>query len=188
MGPVCFLRALFFGSGGVDEMEAEFAYTVSHRYPGAAMKIRYLLLLPCMLYAGLAQADVYKRVDKDGNVTYSNVPLKGGKKIELEPLPTMKPYKATQGEQDMVNKGVQKKRDDERRKILEDELASEEKLLAEARKNLQDAQDNPRISHIDGKTYRNVEGQQEAINAAQDQVTLHEKNIEALKQELSQIK
>ncbi len=152
------------------------------------MKIRYLLLLSCMVYAGYAQADVYKRVDKDGNVTYSNVPIKGGKKIELETLPTMKPFKATPAEQDSVNKGVQKKRDDERRKILEDELAAEEKQLAEARQNLQDAQDNPRISHVDGKTYRNVEGQQDAIKAAQDQVTLHERNIEMLKQELSQFK
>lgn len=169
-------------------MEAEFAYTVDYVHPGTAMKIRYLLLLPCLVYVGFAQADVYKRVDKDGNVTYSNTPLKGGKKIELEPLPTMNPYKESASEHDMVNKGVQKRRDDDRRKILEDELASEEKLLAEARQNLQDAQDNPQVSHVGGKTYRNVEGQQEAIKAAQDQVTLHEKNIEALKQELSQFK
>ena len=184
MGPRLFLGCLM----ALGEMAPEFAYTVAYDFSGVAMKMRYLLLLPCLVCAGVAQADVYKRVDKDGNVTYSNVPIKGGKKIDLEPLPTMKPYKETPAEHDMVNKGVQKKRDDDRRKILEDEMASEEKLLAEARQNLKDAEDNPQISHVDGKTYRNVEGQQEAIKAAQEQVTLHEKNIEALKQELSQIK
>ncbi len=152
------------------------------------MKVRYLLLVPCMVYAAYAQADVYKRVDENGNVTYSNVPIKGGKKIELEQLPTMAPYKQSSSEHDKVDKAVQKNRDAERRKILEDELASEEKLLAEARQNLQDAQDNPRIAHSGGKTYRNVAGQEEDIKAAQDQVTLHEKNVEALKQELSQMK
>jgi hypothetical protein len=152
------------------------------------MKLRYLLLLPCLAYAGYAQADIYKRVDKDGNVTYSNVPLKGSKKIELEPLPTMKPYTESAADHDRVNKAEQKNRDADRKKILQDELATEEKLLAEARQSLQDAQDNPRVSHVDGKTFRNVAGQEEDIKAAQDQVTLHEKNVEALKQELSQFK
>ncbi len=152
------------------------------------MKFRYLLLLPCLVYAACAQADIYKRVDENGNVTYSNVPIKGGKKIELEQLPTMAPYKESSGEHERVDKSVQKRRDDERRKILEDELASEEKLLAEARQNLQDAQDNPHVSHVGGKTYRNVAGQEEDISAAEAQVTLHQNNVNALKQELSQLK
>lgn len=152
------------------------------------MKFRYLLLLPCVVYAGYAQADIYKRVDKDGNVTYSTTPIKGGKKIELEQLPTMTPYKESTEDHERVNKAVQKNRDSERRKILQDELAAEQKLLDEARQNLKDAQDNPRISTVGGKSYRNVAGQEEDVKAAQEQVTLHEKNVEALKQELSQLK
>ncbi len=152
------------------------------------MRLRYLILLPCLAYAGYTQADIYKRVDKDGNVTYSNTPIKGGKKIDLGPLPTMEPYKASASDAVRVNQATQKSRDEQRRRILEDELAAEEKQLAEARQNLQDAEDNPRISHVGGKTYRNVEGQQEDIKAAQDQVTQHERNIEAIKQELSRLK
>lgn len=151
------------------------------------MKLRYLILLPCLAW-GHAQADIYKRVDKDGNVTYSNSPLKGGKKIELEPLPTMSPYNASDADAARVKQATQKGRDDQRRRILEDELAAEEKQLAEARQNLQDAEDNPHVSHINGKTFRNVEGQQEDIKAAQDQVAQHQRNIEALKQELSRLK
>jgi hypothetical protein len=171
-----------------DEMEPEFAYTVHSDHPGQAMKFSYLLLFLCITYAGYAQADVYKRVDKDGNVTYSNVPIKGGKKIELQELQTMQPFKEDKADHDKVDKNTQKDRDAERRKILEDELAAEEKLLAEARQKLQDAQDNPQVSHVNGKSFRNVTGQEEAIKNAQDQVTLHEKNVEALKQELAQLK
>ncbi len=141
-----------------------------------------------MVYAGYAQADIYKKVDKDGNVTYSNKPIKGGKKIELQELHTMEPFKGTTAEQEQVDRTVQKNRDAERRKILEDELAAEQKLLAEARQNLQDAQDNPQISHFGGKTFRNVAGQEEAIKTAQEQVDLHQRNVDALKQELSQFK
>jgi len=36
-------------------------------------------------------ADIYKAVDTSGHVTYSSAPIKGGKKIILEPLPTMAP-------------------------------------------------------------------------------------------------
>jgi len=152
------------------------------------MKFSYLMLLPCLAYAGCAQADIYKRVEANGNVTYSNTPIKGGKKIELEPLPTMAPYKESDAERNRVNQLTQKGRDQQRRKILEDELATEEKALDEARQNLKDAQDNPQISHANGKTFRNVEGQEDAIQAAQEQVTQHERNVDALKTELSQIR
>jgi len=153
------------------------------------MKLRYLILLPCLAYAGYTQAEIYKRVDEHGNVTYSNTPIKGGKKVDLGPLPTMESYKPGDSGTARVNESTQKRRDEARRKILEDELSSEEKLLAEARQNLQDAQDNPQIAHgPGGKTFRNVAAQENAIQAAQEQVAQHEKNIEAIKQELSQFK
>lgn len=152
------------------------------------MKLRYLMLLPCLFYAEYTLADIYKRVDADGNVTYSNTPLKGAKKLDLGPLPTMEPYKETDVEYARVKQATQKNRDEERRKILQDELTAEEKLLADARQNLKDAEDNPQVSHVNGKTFRNVAGYEASVKAAQDQVSLHERNVEALKVELSQFK
>jgi len=152
------------------------------------MKLRYLLLLPCLVYAGYVDADIYKHVDADGNVTYSNAPIKGAKKLDLGPLPTMPAYKESDADYSRVNKATQRSRDADRRKILEDELAGEEKLLADARQNLKDAEDNPQVSHADGKTFRNVAAYDESVKAAQSQVTLHERNVEALKMELSRLK
>src|SRR4030065_2655578 len=54
------------------------------------MKLGYLLAMLCICPL-LAQAEIYKAVDADGHVTYSSTPIKGGKKIILEPLPTMVP-------------------------------------------------------------------------------------------------
>ncbi len=149
------------------------------------MRLRYLMLLPC-LCAGYAQADIYKLVDKNGNVTYSNTPIKDGKKLDLAPLNTTAPYQASDSDVTQVKKATQKRRDENRRRILQDELTAEEKALADARQNLKDAQDNPQVSHVNGKTFRNVAGQDAAVQAAQDQVTLHERNVEALKTELAQ--
>jgi hypothetical protein len=152
---------------------------------------RYLLAVLCVCPL-LAQAEIYKAVDADGHVTYSSTPIKGGKKLNLEPLPTMlPPGKATSSSEDFpkVDSATQKNRDDTRYMILQNELTNEEKLLAEAKQNLAEAEANPEVFRgQDGKTYRNVAKYQEKIKPLTEQVDLHQKNIEALKTELSKLK
>ena len=156
------------------------------------MKPHYMLALLCMAYAGLAQAEIYKYVDSQGRVTYSSTPMRGAKKLNLEPLPTMEAPRAhmeSQSEFPKVNEETQRKRDDTRRQILENELASEQKLLDTAKEKLQIAKDTPMVYRTkDGKTFRNVAGYEANVKAAQEQVDLHEKNIEAIRTELSQLK
>ncbi len=156
------------------------------------MKLRLLLVVLCAGHVGWAQADIYKHVDADGHVTYSRVPTKGAKKLNLEPLPTSPPPRArnpSPSDFPRVDNNTQRNRDDTRRKILEDELATEDKLLATARYNLKAGEGNPEVSTgEDGKTYRNVAKHEEKIKSLQGQVMLHEKNIEALKTELSKLR
>lgn len=157
------------------------------------MKIR---LLTALLLATpmLAQAEIYKSVDADGHVTYSSTPIKGGKKIVLEPLPTMVPparARSTHTPEDFprVDGETQRGRDDTRRKILLDELSAEQKLLEEAQQNQKEAESNPEVFRgKDGKTYRNTAKFDEKMKAATDEVSLHQANIDALKSELSKLK
>jgi len=157
------------------------------------MKLGYLLAILSLCPLS-AQAEIYKAVDADGHVTYSSTPIKGGKKIILEPLPTMVPparARSAASPEDFpkVDGATQKGRDDTRRKILQDELSTEEKLLEEARQNLKEGVENPEVYRgQDGKTYRNVAKYEEKIKALNDQVDLHRKNIEALNTELSKLK
>jgi hypothetical protein len=157
------------------------------------MKLRHLFVLCCSAaYAISAQADIYKRVDEDGHVTYSSVPIKGGKKVHLEPLPTMAPppkMPSTSENFPKVDSDTQTKRDSKRRKILEDELATEQKALEEARLKLKEGQDNPEVyKGANGQTFRNVAKYDEKVSALQADVDSHEKNVEALKTELSNLK
>jgi hypothetical protein len=153
------------------------------------MKLFYFLVIWGLLPVENAHAEIYKRVDADGHVTYSSTPLKGGKKLHLTPLPTVPPHaSAKDGSADFprVDIATQKGRDNTRRQILQDELATEEKALAEARGKLQSGAENPETyTDKDGKVYRNVSKQEEKINSLQEQVKMHEKNIAALNTELS---
>lgn len=150
----------------------------------------YLFAVLCICPI-LAQAAIYKSVDEDGHVTYSSTPLKGGKKIILEPLPTMSPPAKVQSSEDFprVNSETQKGRDDTRRRILQDELKAEEKLLEVAQQNLKDGEANPEVyKGADGRTYRNVAKYDAKIKQLNDQVDLHQQNVAALKAELSRLK
>ncbi len=158
------------------------------------MKPRYLLVAIMCSCPILGQAEIYKAIDADGHVTYSSTPIKGGRRIILEPLPTMAPSARVRSAASpegfpRVDGETQKGRDDTRRKILEDELNTEERLLEEAKRSLKEGEENPEVHRgQDGKTYRNVAKYEEKVKSLSEQVDLHQKNIDALKTELSKLK
>jgi hypothetical protein len=151
-----------------------------------SMKSRYLFVLLCIACTGWTHAEIYKSVDSEGHVTYSSTPSRGAKKLGLDPLgPALHAprehtsHSARARDNDSptdfpkVDSNTQRSRDSTRRKILSDELATEEKLLTEARANLKQED----AAKSAGK-----------LHALQEEVTLHEKNVSALKTELSNVK
>src|SRR5512133_1906648 len=110
-------------------------YLSRHSEGKLNMKLRYLLVALCVCPLP-AQAEIYKSVDADGHVTYSSSPIKGSKRIILEPAATSSssatPSSRQRGESSSprdfprVDGATQRGRDDTRRKILEEELATEE--------------------------------------------------------------
>lgn len=79
-----------------------------------------------------------------------------------------------------VDAGTQRDRDSVRHKVLSDELATEEKLLAEARSAYGDGTPPPLP---DEKT--NAQKYADRLARLRQAVALHEKNIDALKRELA---
>jgi hypothetical protein len=157
------------------------------------MKLHPLFVLLCLSHTDLALADIYKRVDAQGHVTYSSEPIKGGKKLDLKPLdaiPGGKPsQRGTPEDFPKVDTQTQKSRDATRRIILEDELATEEKALATAKASLKLLETTtPPLIDADGIPFRNSGLHAEKVKAAQDSVSLHEQNIKALKKEISGLK
>jgi hypothetical protein len=161
------------------------------------MKIRNALWL--LLLAPLTvQADIYKSVDADGHVTYSSTPSKGSKRLDIGPPPKATPAEAAPRRRNAepaaenfprVDRATQQNRDDVRRRILQEELSTEQKLLVEAKANLQAGEENPEVFRgKDGKTYRNVAKYDAKIRDLTEEVDLHQRNIEALQTELSRLK
>lgn len=146
-------------------------------------KILSLCLLVVLSDTSVAKAEIYKRIDADGHVTYSGTPFKGAKKIELTPLATEHAHNKSRKIEDepvsfpKVDAETQKDRDNARKQILEAELTAEEKALSEA---LDDAKEGG-VPVAQG----NEKKVSEANLAAQKRVQMHEKNIEALRIELS---
>jgi hypothetical protein len=156
-------------------------------------------------YAATASAELCKYVDDAGNVTYSDSSVKGSKKascFESAPVPpppvpqparsaappppsaTAPPPSATAspGGLPNVDPTTQRRRDDSRRKILEDELAVEERALVEARKALSEGEN----TRLGGE--RNYQRYLDRVQGLKDRVAQHERNLGALRQELSNLR
>ncbi|MBU3737255.1 MAG: DUF4124 domain-containing protein [Methylobacterium sp.] len=162
------------------------------------MNTRILLTAAVLALSGTAYAEIYKQVDADGRVTYSNVPSKGAVKLNLEPpaqgggsgaAPSQKARVPTPANFPRVDEDTQRVRDDKRRQILESELAGERKALEEAKKNYTEGEANPE-SFIgkDGKRYRNMAKFDEKMQKLREEVSQHEKNIELLEKEINNLK
>lgn len=152
--------------------------------------LAFCLLLSC----SLAQAEVYKYIDANGNVTFTNVPIKGSKPMHLAPLSTYgnssksKPAANPGGKSAStpdgypnVDNGTQNKRDQGRRKILENELANEQKALADAQKAYTDG-----AATRNGDETRNYQKYLDRVQKLKDTVTERQKNVDALRRELGQ--
>lgn len=163
---------------------------------------RYLLTMLFLGALGLpmAHAEIYKHVDSEGNVTYSNVKIKGAKKLDLEPADTSfggdsgatkrapAPKTATPAGFPKVDSGTQNARDTKRKEILQTELDSERAALEKARQAYAEAESNPEVYKTkDGKTFRNVAKYEEKLKPLRDEIEAHERNIELLQKEIGGI-
>lgn len=153
--------------------------------------------LPVLLLLGLAAArvhadsDVYLCVDENGYKEYRNNNItKGCKKVDLPALTITAPIKRTApapaaaapADFPKVDGAAQKARDNDRRQILEDELKSEEQKLADLKKAYNNGEPERRGDE------RNYAKYQERVASMKDDIGRSERNIEALKREIGNLR
>ena len=205
----------------------------------------------------LAQSTIYKHVDEQGRITYTNRPMKGAVVLDLDPLTqvpglpqekiaralpssapaasepvaaaTVQPIEPPKAGRPLAAKlevvnpdakvialplptsrqavasvepSLQRRRDDERRKILENELKDEEDSLTKVRASMVQEQQNPQLmaavraaQQAENPTPTqmaelrgNIDKASGRIRGLQATAAEHEKNIEALKKELGALK
>ncbi len=171
---------------------------------------RYLLLLPplltsLLLLAHNAQAqtvdasqEVYLCVDEKGHREYKNTgAVKGCKKVELPGITTIAappkraasagggnkaPAASTPSDFPKVDSTAQKARDNDRKQILQDELKAEETKLANLKKDYHGGEPERRGDEANYAKY------QDRVSQMKDDIARVDKNIEALRRELSNLK
>ena len=147
-------------------------------------KLALVIGLALAVATASARAEIYKYVDESGRVTYTNIPKRGAKKLDLDPISAAKTRNsAGPSSFPRVDAQTQKKRDETRKSILQDELTAEEKLLADAQQALREGE----VRRI-GDEGRNLQKYIDRVARLKENVSLHEKNISALKKELGDLK
>ena len=149
-----------------------------------------LLALGLSGASSLALADATcKYIDADGRITFANVPIKDARRVLcFDPVPDRQvaPKQGASAPQRRaspdtssnvkVDPDTQRRRDLDRRRILEEELADERRLLEEASRKVSDGRGDPSPQT------------QERLRTQQETATRHGKNIEAILRELASVR
>ena len=154
-----------------------------------------LLLLATIAHAQAESAtDVYLCVDDQGHKEYKNTGgIKGCKKVDLPGITTIpglpkkasaasNPKASTPVEFPKVDGNTQKTRDNDRKQILLDEMKTEEQKLANLKKDFNSGEPERNGDE------RNFAKYQERVTQMKDDIARSEKNIEALKREVANMK
>lgn len=151
---------------------------------------RTLPLLLAMLALPAAAQSIYRCTDANGNVLISNTKVgKDCKAIPMAPdsalpAPKARPGGAaatpTPGGFPRVQEDTQRARDTDRKRILEQELAGEQRNVEQARRDLADQtaarQNVPNSGAVD------------SLQPYRERVSQHERNIEAIQKELANLR
>jgi hypothetical protein len=161
-----------------------------------------LVLIAATLSSAHAQSDVFVCMNSDGTREYKNTgETRGCKRVDMQtismiPSPYKKPFAQTASlarpasgsavtspnDFPKIDSSTQKARDNDRMQILAEEMKAEERKLAALKQEYNNGEPERRGDE------RNYAKYQERVASMKDDVTRTEKNIEALKREMSNLK
>ena len=152
-----------------------------------------MLALLALSVPPVAADVIYQCVDDQGHRSFSNIRPTPSKNLKCTSMdmggtparaasPKSAPRAATPAGFPKVEETVQKARDNDRRRILENELDAERNNLTQAKKALAE-QAAVRLGDE-----RNTPRGPDRLQAYKDKVDLHERNIEAIQKEIGNLR
>lgn len=133
-----------------------------------------MLILECAAFQAIAGTDIYKHVDKNGNITFTNRKIPNAEKISLASYAPKSSTNKIQPQAARTSFSSPNERSGMRRKILESELLTEQQLFADTRLSLDQIADAPQSENT----------QQRSVQL-KNKLFMHQRNIAALKKELA---
>lgn len=160
---------------------------------------RLFIVLAVSFTTQISHADIYKYVDANGVVTYTNVVPDQKRKAQLiiagpknTPVESSaKPAKSATANASpsgfpKVDQQTQQQRDSKRKDILKTELAQEKQALELTLQQYEDAKNTPEVyRNAKGNTFRNVAKYEDKLRLFEAEIQAHERNIELLNKELN---
>jgi Domain of unknown function (DUF4124) len=158
--------------------------------------ILIFLTLACIALIRPANAEIYKYIDENGQVTFTDMPRKGVRANHIYNLPAGPTNLGTPGGKSSAKKNVsyrpgdfpridpetQRKRDDIRRHVLQEELTSERQGLAEAQHQLSIGSRVMSGERTSDASYLS------RVKKLEETVGLHQSNILAIEKELGTVR
>lgn len=144
------------------------------------MKANRLLFLifvcfPLSLYAG-----IYKHVDAQGKVTYSNIPSDHSKRVDLPPIVVV-PAIDSHDMEERLAKRRETTKINEQREEIENKISEEEKRLAEIRSEYKDGEPDRLGSERNYQRYLN------RVERLKEEINVRERNLDILRNELRNV-
>lgn len=152
----------------------------------------------------ISWAEIYKRIDENGRIVYSNIKTTGAVRLDISPevnsIKNDRPQPATkatgQAKQaspesfPRVDKQTQEQRDDKRKEILLAELEAEKQALLQAQQAYAEGESKPEVyrkQNADGSTstFRNMAKYNTKMDALKAEVESHQNNIQMLQKEIN---
>lgn len=144
------------------------------------MPRNYFLLITLALFFSLSYAGVYKRIDENGNVTYSNIPSNDSRRIDLPPIIVVPPVDTGEVE-DRITKRRESMKLREQREQLQNKIAEEEAQLNEVKSEYKDGMPDRLGSERNYQRYLN------RVERLREEISAREKNLELMKNDLGKM-
>ncbi len=144
------------------------------------MPRNYFLLITLALLFNVSYAGVYKHIDENGNVTYSNIPSNDSRRIDLPPIIVVPPVDTGEVE-DRIAKRRESMKLREQREQLQNKIAEEEAQLNEVKSEYKDGMPDRLGSERNYQRYLN------RVDRLRDEISAREKNLELMKNDLGKM-
>jgi len=144
------------------------------------MKAKCILFIFLANFSCLAFSGVYKQIDKDGNVTYTNVRSHDAKKVDLPPIVVV-PKIDSQDIDTRIKNRRESTKNNEQRETIERKISEESARLDEVKQEYKNGEPDRLGSE------RNYQRYLDRVERLKEEINIREKNLETLKQELKNI-
>jgi len=145
------------------------------------MPRNYFLFITLALFSSLSSyAGVYKHIDENGNVTYSNIPSNDSRRIDLPPIIVVPPVDTGEVE-DRIAKRRESMKLREQREQLQNKITEEEAQLNEVKSEYKDGMPDRLGSERNYQRYLN------RVDRLREEISAREKNLELMKNDLGKM-